>query len=203
MIKEIKDFKRKELFEHYNSADNPFIIITTKIDVTNVINYCKVHKNTYATIGYLILKTVNEMDEFKYRYKDNKIYYCDPINANFTDMYEDKSIGYYVFNYEPEYNKFISKFKSTREDFLNKNELITDNDIDEIWLSCTPWFKFSALVPPVNKKITIPQFIWDKYELVMDKYYVNLMIMVHHGFADGYHIGKFIEKLNEKISDFK
>ena len=25
------------------------------------------------------------------------------------------------------------------------------------------------------------------------------MIMVHHGFADGYHIGKFIELLTENI----
>ena len=38
MIKEVKDFKRKELFEHYNSADNPFVIVTTKIDITNVMN---------------------------------------------------------------------------------------------------------------------------------------------------------------------
>ena len=203
MIKEVKDFKRKELFEHYNSADNPFVIVTTKIDITNVINYCKIHKNTYATLGYLILKTANEIDAFKYRYKNGKIYYCDVIKPNFTDMYEDQSIGYFCFCYEPDYNNFITKFKKAREDFLNKKELLTDNDIDEVLLSCAPWFKFSSLIPPINKEITIPQFIWDKYELDIDKYYVNLMIMVHHGFADGYHIGKFIEDLNKNISDFK
>jgi len=30
-----------------------------------------------------------------------------------------------------------------------------------------------------------------------------MMIMVHHGFADGYHIGKFIEKLNEEIENIE
>ena len=75
--------------------------------------------------------------------------------------------------------------------------------MNEIWLSCEPWFTFTGFIPPFDKEITIPQFIWDKYENIDGKYYIDLMIMVHHGFADGYHIGKFIELLNENIRVFK
>ena len=38
MMKEIKNFKRKELFDYYHNFDNPFIILTTKVDVTNVVH---------------------------------------------------------------------------------------------------------------------------------------------------------------------
>ena len=51
--------------------------------------------------------------------------------------------------------------------------------------------------------VWIPQFIWDKYENVDDKYLVNLMIIIHHGFADGFHIGKFITLLKENINTLK
>lgn len=203
MIKEVTDFKRKELFDHYHEGESPFVMVTTKIAITNVVNYCKVHKNMYATIGYLIAKTVNEIDAFKYRYKDGKIYYCDPIKPNFTDMYEDKTIGFFGFEYEDNYDKFISKYKTSHQEFLDKKELITNNRIDEIWFSCSPWFKFTSLIVPFNREVTIPQFIWDKYELDEDRYYINLMVMVHHGFADGYHIGAFIQNLNKHISEFK
>lgn len=202
MIKEVTDFKRKELFDHYHEGNNPFVMVTTKIDITNVVNYCKVHKNMYATLGYLISKTVNDIDEFKYRYKDGKIYYCDPIKPFFTDMYKDKTIGFFGFEYEEDYDKFIEQYKISHQEFLDKKELITDNDIDQIWFSCSPWFKFTSLIVPFNKEVTIPQFIWDKYELDEDRYYINLMIMVHHGFADGYHIGLFIETLNKYINEF-
>lgn len=202
MIKEVKDFKRKDLFENYNSRNNPFVIITTKIDITNVINYCKIHKNIYATMGYLISKVVNEIDAFKYRYKGGKIYYCDIVNPNFTQMYQDDMIGYFGFDYVDDYNEFINNFVKNQKDFFNKKKLDIENDIDEIWFSCVPWFKFTSLIPPFDKEITIPQFIWDKYELEGDKYYVNLMIMAHHGFVDGYHIGKLIENLNKSISEF-
>ena len=66
-----------------------------------------------------------------------------------------------------------------------------------------PWFEFNSAVPPFNKENTIPQFIWDKFKKENDIVKTNLMIMVHHGFVDGYHIGKFINLLQENINNFK
>lgn len=205
MIKEIKNFKRKKLFEHYHSFDNPFIIITIKIDVTKVVEYCKKHKNFYATLGFLITKTVNEIEEFKYRYKDGKIYYCDEIISNYTEMYKDNTIGYFDVPIVPKDNNFaeyIENYIKIKNKFLEDNTYSPENNLSEIWLSCSPWFKFESLVPVFNKEITIPQFIWDKYENTNGKYYVDLMVMVHHGFADGSHIGKFIELLSQNINKF-
>lgn len=202
MIKEIENFKRKELFEHYNNCDNPFVIVTTKIDVTNIVNYCKKNKNFYATLGFLITKTVNQIDNFKYRYHDDKVYYCDEVKSNYTQMYADETIGYFNVSFQNNYKEYINNFLEIQNKFLEDKNYSSENDLDEIWLSCSPWFKFTSLIPPFNKKVTIPQFIWDKYENIDGKYYVNLMIMVHHGFADGYHIGKFINILEDNIKEF-
>ena len=43
----------------------------------------------------------------------------------------------------------------------------------------------------------------DKYEEKNGIYQVHLMILVHHGFADGFHIAKFLELLNEEIKNFQ
>lgn len=202
-MKEITNFKRQELFNHYNSCDNPFIIITVKIDVTNVVEFCKTNKNFYGTLGYLVTKTVNQIDAYKYRYIDNKIYYCDKVNSNYTENYGEDMIGYFPVTYQNDYNKYIEEFKLTKKEYVENKIYNTENKYDEIWLSCAPWFKFTALVPPFSKSNTIPQFIWDKYELENDKYYVNMLIMLHHGFGDGSHIAEFIETLNKEINNFK
>ncbi len=34
-----------------------------------------------------------------------------------------------------------------------------------------------------------------------DRCYINMMIMVHHDFADGYHIGLFINKFKDIIDN--
>ncbi len=53
---------------------------------------------------------------------------------------------------------------------------------------------------PYEKDLTIPQLIWDKFIFIEDHVYTNLMIMSHHGFVDGFHIGKFLNILDEKIT---
>lgn len=199
MIKEIKDFKRIELFNHYHKGINPFIIITTKINVTNVVNYCKIHKNFYATLGFLITRTTNQIDVFKYRYKNKKFYYCEEILSGYTQILGDNNVAFFTVPFSDDFYKYKEEFISNKESLLTNNNISTENKLNEIWLSCIPWFSYSGLIPPFNKEITIPQFIWDKYENINDEFFVNLTIVVHHGFADGYHISKFINLLEENI----
>ena len=90
------------------------------------------------------------------------------------------------------------KMESFIDEFVSKKERL-----DVVWLSCFPWASFSSLVSPHDKSITIPELIWDKYLLKNGRYTCNLMIMVHYGFADGYDVGKLIEKINYYIDDFK
>lgn len=203
MIKEIKDFKRTAIFDHYHQGNNPFIILTTKIDVTKVVNYCKEHKNFYSTIGYLITKTANEVDAFKYRYHNKKIYYCDNVHSSYTEIKNSDEIGFFRVEFNKDYKEYTQRYLNIKKDFLENLYVPETEGLDNIWLSCSPWFNFSSLIPPFNKEVTIPQFIWDKYQKDNEKYYVNLMIMVHHGFADGYHVGQFLEKLEQNIAEFK
>lgn len=203
MIKEVENFKRQELFNHYHKGNNPFMILTTKVNVTEVVNFCKEHKNFYATMGFLINKTANAIEQFKYRYKDGKIYYCEEVRTNYTQIYDDETIGFFGVPNADTYNEYIEQFIKIQKKFKEDKNFSEENELNEIWLSCIPWISFSSLIPPFNKEVTIPQFIWDKYEKIDDKYYINLMIMIHHGFADGFHVGKFIALLDENIKSFK
>ena len=201
MKNEVKDFKRKELFDMYHERSNPFLFVTTKIDITNIVNYCKKHKNYYATIGYFILLAANELDCFKYRLENNKIYKYDDLRVNFVQMIDDDEIGFFGWDNKSSYKDFIKEFEQNQDKFFKEKILYDSIDEGEVWFSCTPWFEFSSLVVPFDKNITVPQFIWSKFIEENDKVYTNLMIMVHHGFADGNHVGKFLKLLNEKIDN--
>lgn len=195
---EIKEFQRKDIFEYYNSKDNPFIYLTTKIDITNIYNKCK---NYYVSIAYFITLAVNQIDNFKYRYEDNKVYKYDILKPNFTHMFEDNNIGFFTCDYKEKYSEFLNEYKRVQEKFLKNHKSYANEDQGEIWFSYVPWFNISSLITPFDKTNTIPQFIWDKFNLENNKCYINLTIMVHHGFVDGYHIGLFLQKLNDIIEN--
>lgn len=198
-MSEIINFERKELFKHYNEMDNPFIIMTIPLNVTKVVEYCKVHKHFYATLGFLVGKAVNEIESFKYRYNNRKFYYYDKLVVNFTERVEEQ-IGFFDCE-EENLESFVKEFDEKKSKLGYYDDASEENRQDVIWISCFPWAKFSGLMSPHDRSITIPQFIWDKYEEVNGEYYCNMMIMAHHGFADGYHIGTFIEKLNKYINE--
>lgn len=200
-MKELKNFKREESFKHYNNMQNPYLIITVPIKVTNLVNYAKEHKHFNALLGYLIGSVVNETESFRYRYIDNKYFLCDRVGVSFTQLV-DESV-YFFDCYKNTKEEFIKEYETNQEIVKTKKQSIAVEQQDTIWVSCTPWFKFTGLVPPYDKNLTIPQFIWDKYEKKEDDYYCNLLIMVHHGFADGYQISEFINKLEEKLNNIK
>lgn len=198
MKKEIINFERQELFNHYNKNDNPFIYLTTKIDITNIYHKCK---NYYPSIAYLITLAVNQIDNFKYRYEDNKIYKYDILKPNFTHLFNDHNIGFFTCDNKETYTEFLNEYQNMKDKFLNTNKSYANSDQGEIWFSFVPWYNVSSLITPFNKTTTIPQFIWDKFNFENNKCYINLTIMVHHGFIDGYHIGLFLEKLNNIIEN--
>lgn len=204
MRKEVKEFKRQRLFDIYDARSNPFLTFNTKLDITNIVNYCKVNRNYYATIVYVLLKTANEFDCFKYRKENGKIYKYEKLRANVTQMYNEDDIGFFYCDGK-NYKEFISNFISIQDDFI-KNHIVQkrqEKREDEIWFSCEPWFEYTSLVTPFDKSITIPQFNWCKFFKEDDKTYTSLMVMIHHGFADGNHMGKFIKRLKENIDNFE
>lgn len=200
MKNEIINFERLDLFWQYHNRDNPFIIVTTKIDITKIYQKCK---NYYPALAYFITLAVNKIDNFKYRYIKEKFYKYDILNPSFTDIKPNKEIGFFRcdIDLEENYNCFLSRYKATKEKFIINGENIIGLEENEVWFSCLPWFSFTSLIPPFDKNITIPQFIWDKFEIIDNKCYTNLLIMAHHGFVDGYHISLFLNELNDIINN--
>ncbi len=202
---DLEKWSRYETFKHYDICTNPFVIISVKIDITNLYNYAKEKKlSMYSAMGYMITKTANEFNEFKYRRDGDNIYLFDDLVPNFTENIENKDVYYFDVQYVDDMEEFDREFKKVREEYHNGKERKTVvNCLNEIWLSCAPWYSINSLVPPFNKDNTIPQFIWDKFIEEDDKITTNLMILVHHGFIDGYQIGAFYKKLEDNIKDIK
>lgn len=105
-MKELKNFKREESFKHYNNMQNPYLIITVPIKVTNLVNYAKEHKHFNALLGYFIGSVVNETESFRYRYIDNKYFLCDRVGVSFTQLV-DESV--YFFDCYKKYQRRIYK----------------------------------------------------------------------------------------------
>ncbi|NLC92799.1 MAG: hypothetical protein GX677_04955 [Treponema sp.] len=53
----------------------------------------------------------------------------------------------------------------------------------------------------LEKNNATPLFDWGKYYIKDGRYFMPLSVQVHHSFADGLHVGKFAQKIQEYLDN--
>ena len=200
--KEIKDYKRKDTFEHYNSMDRPFVTLTTKLDITKLVEYCKENKHYYATIGWCLMKAANQVYEMRVRYENDKFYEYDKMNPEFMAPFDNHVAGYYACEMKDNFLEFIEEYDKQLSEFKRTQKSIYGKDNGEIWCTCEPWMELTSIQPPFDKACHIQEFLWDKIKEENGRATINLCIMFHHGYLDGEHIGQFLKNVNDIIENF-
>lgn len=201
----VKNFDRMDLYNQYNNRTNPFSFVTTKIDITKAYNYAKKNHHLHALLMYVFMKAINRIDNFKYMVEDGNIIKYDILNPNYTVRLDNGNVCFIEFDMTDNYEKYLDNFLKSKEVFKETQDItiMASENRGSVWLSCLPWFKFTGVVPPFEPSLPIPQLIWDKVEIENAHAYINLMIMAHHGFVDGIHIGTLVEYINEEIDCIK
>lgn len=209
LVKDYKEidldkWKRKEHFKKFADAIIPNYSMVIDLDITDFLKYIK--KNGYSftlSMAYLIAKAMNQVEEFRYRIRDNKVLLYPQIDP--TIRYLDFETGLFKDVKVPLFNT-LPAFIETAEKLIDeqKESFVEDDDLGIIQFSSTPWYSFKSLTPIVgNENNGIPVIVWGKYEKEDDKIMLPLYIEVNHAFVDGFHIAQFLEILEEELSFYK
>lgn len=202
----INDWDRKPQFQFFSNFTNPYASVTSVISVDNIVRYAKEnHISFYGIMSYNVLKTINEIDEFKYVLDNGQVYKTDKINMTFSALKKNNQLNFSRTVEYTEFEEFISKFTEAKAEAESDNKIPFTNESNKIYLTCTPWMRFTSVENPMNynKIDSIPRICWGKYFLDNNEYNIDLSIQVNHAFQDGYHLGIFFEQLQKNINEFK
>jgi chloramphenicol O-acetyltransferase type A len=196
---------------HYNffkNMDYPQYNICMNIDVTHFLNAVKSRKlSFYYAMIYLATYAANETEELRYRIRDNQVILHDRIHPSFTELTEgDKYFKIVTVDMADSLEKFISEAKKKSE---NQKEYFPMNDMagrdDLVYITCLPWISFTHISHTINmnKNDCVPRISWGKYFPENGKVMLPFSVQVHHSFADGVHVAKYVERLQELLNSFE
>lgn len=201
-----KDFwNRNKQFQFFSKFDSPYTGCTTLIDVDNLVKFSKKNKiSFYGLLTYFTIASLNKIEEFKYVLEEDEIYKYDKINVSFSVLKDNKQIN---FSRTIEYSnlkKFIQDFADAKIEAESDKIIPYTKDYNKCYITCTPWMRVNSVLNPMNYKLkdSIPRICWGKYFIQDEKYMIDYSIQVNHAFQDGYHIGLFINQLQEDIYNF-
>ena len=199
---DLENWERREYYEHFIKNVVCSYSVTVNIDITNLKGH-----SLYPAMIWLLTKTVNDMPEFRTCLTEEGPGIYDSMHPMYTVFNKEKKNFSGIWSYFSEdYSEFLENYQADVQKYSTSTRYAPKEGTpaNSFNISMVPWLEFTAMNFNVydEGKFLLPIFTMGKFFERDGKRYLPLAIQVHHAVCDGYHIGLFVEKLNEYIGRF-
>ena len=201
---DLEKWPRKKHFEFFDRADYPYIDLTVQMDITPFLSYVKSHGHKFfPSLLYCFVKGVNEVEEFRYRVVENRVVKYDRIHGDITVPIEGDLFAFGRVEYKENIHDFLKEVTAAEEAVKKQSTLVSNDWLDVVWVSCSPWFSFTSMSAPTadRKMRSIPLILVGKYYESGGKMLLPVGIKVNHALIDGVHIGKLLSHFENSFKD--
>ena len=201
---DIDNWNRKEHFNFFKQLEEPFFGVCVPIDCTIAFKKAKTEKHSFF-ISYLhkVLVAVNSVECFRYRISGDDIVIYDEIDASATIGRPDGTFGFSYIKFHPNFKEFNLIAKKEIERVQNNSGLEVAVAGDHvIHFSSLPWLDFTSFSHARSFTFadSAPKISVGKMTETDGKKSFSISIHAHHGLVDGFHVGQFVEKLQELMN---
>lgn len=198
----MEQWARKEYYNHFMSGVVCSYSATVNLDISNLKT-----QRLYSAMLWILTRTVNKIPEFR-----------TAMTANGLGIYSDMHPEYTIFNqrtktftsiwtaFNNDYRAFLKCYEEDVLRYSDSTHYVAkpnrpENTFD---VSMVPWLDFTSFNLNVHNggSYLLPIFTMGKYKESNGKRTLPLAIQVHHAVCDGYHVGQFVELLQQEIHCF-
>lgn len=178
--------------------------LTADVNVTNLRAYSKKNNlNFYPLMLWVVSKIINSHDEFKYSWDDaGNLIKWDFVSPSYTDFHaDDENFVKMVTEYSDDLFEFCSRVDKDRQLHKNERAILVNQPPNFFDVSCLPWIKYSHFDIHVfdEGKFLAPVVTWGKFEEKDGKLIMPLTMNIHHAVADGFHLSRFFNEVQELV----
>lgn len=202
---DIDNWKRKEHFLFFSKFEEPFLGVTVKVDCTTAYLKAK-EKNISFFLYYLFraLKASNEVENFRYRIIENKVYDFSTVNASPTINRPDGTFGFAYMDYFEDEKQFYEKALLEIENVKRTNSLLPAvSGENVIHFSAIPWLDFTSIshARSFSHPDSCPKISFGKMTEINGVREMPVSIHGHHALMDGFHVGQFVDKFQDLLNN--
>lgn len=203
-IVNLNEWGRGSLFKFYIDKMRIVMSLTADVNVTNLRAYSKKNNlNFYPLMLWVVSKIINSHDEFKYSWDDaGNLIKWDFVSPSYTDFHaDDENFVKMVTEYSDDLFEFCSRVDKDRQRHKNEQAILVNQPPNFFDVSCLPWIKYSHFDIHVfdEGKFLAPVVTWGKFEEKDGKLIMPLTMNIHHAVADGFHLSRFFNEVQELV----
>ena len=205
---DLQTWSRGNLFQFYMDKMRIVMSLTVDVDVTNLKEYAKETRIPfYPLMLWVVSKVINAHDEFKYSWDhEGNLIRWDYVSPSYTDFHtEDENFTKMVAEYSDDPAEFYGRVLTNRERYKNERAVLENQPPNFFDVSCLPWVRYKHFDVHVfdEGKFLAPVVTWGKYEPEDGRLIMPLTMNIHHAVADGFHLSRFFNEVQELIHSLK
>jgi len=197
-------WNRKHHFDIFRSYSDPFFNISAEVDISALVRRSRERNVSFFAASYfLVLKIANEIEEFRYRIRDDEVVVHDVIHGSCTVLNDDQTFSFCFFDYLPRFEDFEKHCASVLEENKSKKWVDPRFDRDDvIHSSVIPWVRFSAFehAKRLGSGDSCPKIVLGKFTEESGRFVMPISVSGHHALMDGFHAGLFFERYEKYAS---
>ena len=199
---DLDTWARKEHFEHYFHQVPCTYSMTTKLDITPLI---EAEERLYPAMLYRIAKAVNQYQEFRMDLgPDGTLGFYTEMHPCYTIFHQDSETFSNLWTeYTDDYGAFCRAYQQDLEQFGSCKDMMAKPDVpvNTFPVSMVPWESFEGFNLNLQNgyRYLPPIFTMGKYQRDERGVWLPLSIQVNHAVCDGFHVCRFIAALREML----
>ncbi|TLG76717.1 chloramphenicol acetyltransferase [Culicoidibacter larvae] len=200
---DLATWERKAHFDFFKQFANPHFSMSATVNVTNIYNVTKQNNESiFCSLLFVIMQTLNEIKAFRLRIIDDEVFECSVTHPNCTVLDKNNLFGFCSIDFVDDKKTFIEHAKTRIDRAKEHFSLAVEPRNNVVFFSTIPWVDFTSISHPIQivEVDSVPRITIGKIHADTNGNKLMLVsIQVHHGLADGYHVGLFFQLLQEKL----
>jgi chloramphenicol O-acetyltransferase type A len=202
---DLDQWPRRDHYAFFRQYESPFFNVTIQADVTALVSLCKDRGHSYSLLSlYLATSAANDVEAFRLRIREEGVWRHDRVHTGSTVLRNDETFAFGYFEYSACYADFEKAGRETLNDLRASSGPLDDHPRDDvIYFSVLPWISFTSFQHAHRGEgdDSNPRIVFGKRYEAAGRILMPVSVAVHHALADGLHVGRFVEGLQERFGN--
>jgi chloramphenicol O-acetyltransferase len=192
---------RKPYFYYFSKMLPTAYSISVEVEINNTYDLIKKqNKKFFPAYLYVASRLIAEQEEFRIGNLDEQLGYYEVLHPSYACFHEDdKTMSNMWTEYHPSFEIFHQNYMEDQRNYAENHGILAKPDMppqNSYMIGMLPWISFThySPIPFANLNHYFPVLEAGKFFNRGDKKIMPFSFTIHHAVADGYHVGRFLEK---------
>jgi chloramphenicol O-acetyltransferase type A len=193
---DLATWPRREHFELFRRAEQPFFAVTVEVDVTALV----VPGKSFAIAAlYHAMRAAHRTHSMHLRVRDDRVWVHPRLRMSTTVARPDDTFGFAVLEPIEDYQDFVSHAEAELDRAAQVAPLTIPTGDDIVYHSTLPWLRFTHFTNAMALGDSVPRVVFGRRHQDGSQWRMPVAIEVHHAVMDGLDVHRFVEAFEQSV----